>query len=59
LDIGRYDVDGEPLAALVEPAPHFAHLELSVAGDIAVEGADRSDVDRVLPAVPWHCPDPV
>jgi hypothetical protein len=39
--------------------PTLRPLELSVAGDIAVEGADRSDVDRVLPTVPWHCPDPV
>ncbi|WP_191864132.1 hypothetical protein [Embleya scabrispora] len=56
LDISRYEVDGEPLAALAELAPYFAHLDLSVAGDIAVEGADRSDVDRVFPTVPWRRP---
>ncbi|WP_198154028.1 hypothetical protein [Catenuloplanes japonicus] len=54
LNVERFHVEGEPLAALAEVAPRFAHLRLSVAGDIAVEGAARADVDRVLPTVSWR-----
>ncbi|MET8824386.1 hypothetical protein ABZX40_07490 [Streptomyces sp. NPDC004610] len=42
------DGEGDPLAVLAELAPRFAHLELEVAGDIEVEGAEDEDVDRIL-----------
>ncbi|GAA2396060.1 hypothetical protein [Dactylosporangium salmoneum] len=49
LRIQPYEADGDPLDALRGLAPAFAHLALSVAGEIEVAGATRADVIRVLP----------
>ncbi|MGW6919627.1 hypothetical protein ACWGB8_38355 [Kitasatospora sp. NPDC054939] len=51
LVVGRHACEGEPLAALAELAPRFAHLALHVRGTVAVEGATAEDVARVLPAL--------
>ncbi|MFJ8436486.1 hypothetical protein ACIQ9P_34840 [Kitasatospora sp. NPDC094019] len=45
------DAEREPLAVLTELAPRFAHLDLRVAGDIEVEGADERELARVLAAL--------
>ncbi|MFE7129900.1 hypothetical protein ACFVIM_03495 [Streptomyces sp. NPDC057638] len=49
LVIQRQDGTGEPLAALAELAPRFAHLDLRVAGAIEVEDAGEEEIRRVLP----------
>lgn len=41
LQIQEYETGGDPLEALTGLAPAFAHLALSVAGEIDVEGAAR------------------
>ncbi|MET7397059.1 hypothetical protein ABZS66_26595 [Dactylosporangium sp. NPDC005572] len=51
LRIADHAADGDPLAALRALAPAFAHLTLTVAGEIEVEGATRTDVTRILPTV--------
>ncbi|MFJ4681208.1 hypothetical protein [Kitasatospora sp. NPDC088783] len=53
LVIGAADADGDldPPALLAALAPRFAHLELRVAGDVDVEGADDEEVARMLPAL--------
>ncbi|MFB8204982.1 hypothetical protein [Kitasatospora purpeofusca] len=43
--------DGDPLEVLTGLAPRFAHLELRVAGDIEVEGAEEGELERVLAAL--------
>ncbi|GAB2832946.1 hypothetical protein GCM10022221_34710 [Actinocorallia aurea] len=54
LAVEGWEADGEPLAALAELAPRFAHLALSVAGDVAVEGAEASEVAALLRLTPWQ-----
>ncbi|ROO84507.1 hypothetical protein EDD29_2034 [Actinocorallia herbida] len=53
LEVSPHDADGDPLAGLAELAPRFAHLALSVAGAVAVEGADPAEVAATLPLAPW------
>ncbi|MFC5665780.1 hypothetical protein ACFP3U_22700 [Kitasatospora misakiensis] len=45
------DAERDPLEVLTELAPRFAHLDLRVAGDIEIEGADEREVERVLAAL--------
>ncbi|MEV7013688.1 hypothetical protein [Streptosporangium sp. NPDC051022] len=48
LTIRREDCEGDPLAALAELAPRFAHLDLNVDDVVDIEGADDEEVTRVL-----------
>ncbi|GLZ79568.1 hypothetical protein Afil01_43750 [Actinorhabdospora filicis] len=46
----------EPLELLAGLAPRFAHLDLRIAGDIAIAGAADGEAERVLAAhgLGWH-----